>query len=284
MGKGSRHPLASARSTRGLLGLLWVGPLLASMGLGACGQVEFTLNSLVADGGNGGNDGGDTPPADASTDGGWTPSGLCHQWGATALACWDFEDPDQVLPQHPNGTATRDLTRAHEGQASMLSTVSGSGITALALTKNLDAPLTSGKLFMRGFFFVPSNVTFNNWVVAMETKSGSAKISMDFVSNNGVQLAAVGSNFNYTSLLGNVLPRDRWFCAEMEIDIHPSTGWVRLSIDGQLTLQLNNTNTTLGGGLDSLRLGPVTGSGTHDFLYNSDGFLARQNAIGCDGP
>ncbi len=232
------------------------------------------------DGGGGDVAGG----ADAPVDRGPGPStdaptaGLaCRTRHPDALACWDFDDPALVLPTYSGGRGTRDPARAAAGPASLrVVTNADASVVAYDLNTTIAPPIASGSLYLRAHFFVPSTTTIADWLVPMEAKSGlDAKTSLD------VGPGGVGIHVSPNATYGGQLPRDRWFCAEIQIDVDRRAGRARLLVDGALRAEMRDVDTLLDKGYDFFRVGAIVGEKNGALEYWIDEVLVTRTPVGC---
>lgn len=214
------------------------------------------------------------PPPDTSPAGAF----LCTA-RKDALACWDYDRPDAPLPGSAGGTtAVRDTTMFVAGSASMRLTADGRRSGVIASDASLAAAVTSGSLYLRAFFRLPASIVIRDWVVLLEAKSGSSGVSLQLSPDDTMSLHA--SSATAVGGLAKV-PRDRWFCVELAIDVDPTAGRARLSVDGTMILQHTGIDTQFGRGLNFVRGGLVLGPQNTLFELSVDEFLVSRTPIGC---
>jgi hypothetical protein len=196
------------------------------------------------------------------------------------LACLDFEDSSLPIPSlvlaGQTGTAVYDATSSAVGMQSVkISTGAGSNYV---IELRVDPPITAGQVHLRAMFWLPSGVDPASYVVLMEANDPQAarKISFDWRPNDFGINASSAANYGMSQL-----PKDRWFCAELSIDVDPTMGSARLTIDGALAASVEQVDTTLGSGLVRYRVGLNEGVGNPSLEIHVDDFVVATEPIGC---
>jgi hypothetical protein len=203
---------------------------------------------------------------------------LCLREGPTALACWDFDDPSFAGPVTSEGTGVRDTSRAAAGPASFRATTAGDGRTnAISVEQRLAASIGSGTIYMRAYFYFPTVLPLIDWVIPMEMKSGSSKVSFDLWGDHpAIEVTGVPSVQGV-----NPYPSDRWVCVQLESDIHLTAGEACLLLDGQLVARVSGVGTRFGGGMDFLRAGIVSAPANPSLSIGVDEVLFSTRPLPC---
>jgi hypothetical protein len=194
--------------------------------------------------------------------------------------CLDFEDSSLPIPSlvlvAPTGSAEYDSATHGSGQQSVRITLAADQSYVIEVTS--PSAVTSGSLYLRGLFWVPGAYEPASYFVLMEGLEAQAnrKISFDW------RLDGFGLNANGpTSYATQSLPRERWFCAELAIDVAATGGRARLSIDGVQAAELADFDSLLGSGLSRFRIGANAGTGNAALELHVDDFVVRTTPIGC---
>ena len=204
-----------------------------------------------------------------------------------AFVCNDFESPAASWgpKDRGQGSIDRDTSQVRQGSFALHAYSAASADYALQVV-SLPSRVTSGELYVRTFFFLPSSLNINDWLVALELKSCatcSEKISFDLAPGDIAMLSRSG----VPSVKGAPasLPRNRWFCVELAVTLS-STGSVRLLVDGSTVASMPSVNTLLSGavpaGIAAFRLGFITGPNQGPVELWADALVASPQAIGCN--
>lgn len=226
----------------------------------------------------------DAVPVDTGPDAAAAPPSLCTDPGPAVLVC---EDADGTAPlkEATNGTVARDLVRRRAGRASVHLATQPSMPAANMLwmpIRILSTPLTSGSAYLRAYYFVPSSTRLQDWMVLIELRGGGGrKVSLDVYRNGGLGLETNWST--KPTGTGGAIPRDRWFCAELHVDIHASQGRARALIDGQTVYEHADIDTHFDNGVDFLRAGVLAGAGNGVLdIWMDEILISTAGPIGCD--
>jgi hypothetical protein len=227
-----------------------------------------------------------SPPAPdaAAPDGAPVAASLCASPRPGDLDCWDFDDPAGPLPRNDlEGTAVRNTTRAAAGPGSVdFTTFERAGqVSTIAAQKGFQTRFTTGGLYLRGFFFVPSTTVaaLRDWAVLMELSGGGDKVSFD-VHSWGFALHSTRQGF----VAGQgAFPQDRWVCVELHVTLDRPRPAARLLFDGQMVLETPPSNALLfNTGADFFRGGIVSGPANPEVRVSLDEYLVTTaGPVGC---
>jgi len=181
------------------------------------------------------------------------------------------------------------------GEAALSSELAHGGAQALAafaephaagrVEHQLHPAQTAGPLHARGYFYLPATTHIASYAVLMELTPAdtSDKISFDVYSDDraGV-VVTTGAHDGFLSAPGAV-PRDRWFCAELAIEVDDLQGHVALHIDGDLAVQSTLRQTVSTAGFEYFLVGiyssPDNEANAEVFI---DDVIVANAPIGCD--
>jgi hypothetical protein len=228
------------------------------------------------------------PPPDARQD--------CYARHPSAIFCDDFEHglPETPTPPHeyhmatsPEGSIALDReTRAQGAAAARF--IAGqpfpTGFMArlAMLGRKLDPVLTSGPLFLRARYFVPSGVPVAEWLVLFEFATGEEeRLKVVVLPDDVIGLGVTPGRLDLRTPAGG-LPRDRWICLELVLGLSMGNeGSAELLIDGVRRLHAPRARTVPAAGWVSLVAGIIAGPGTPARLWMDDVVLSTTR-IGCN--
>jgi hypothetical protein len=232
-------------------------------------------------------DAGADAPDDASVDAGPDPCpGLPD---AGAIVCEGFESltlpaPAQYETHQSNGSLVEiSGTTVHGGARALHALVhpsqeKGEGTAAL---RKVFAPITSGLIYYRAHLRIGPGAPAKDWLVLMEldgatNTTGDQKVSIDSFGSDELAVTANGPNY-YQRTSAMSLPRQRWFCLELVINVAPAGGSIEVLLDGAPLLSGTGLNTLLPGGYVAATLGLYSAKGLAKDLdtYYDDLVLAR---------
>ncbi len=176
----------------------------------------------------------------------------------------------------PTGTAEYDASLSAVGEQSVKITVDAAANYVIEVLS--ASPISAGQLYMRALFRLPDSLEPASYVVLMEALSAdaAAKISFDWRPQDfGINAGGM------TQYSRQSLPKARWFCAELGIDVNARSGAVTMAIDGEVAVELTLLDTSLGSGLARYRVGLNGGPGNPALQLNVDDFIVRAGPIGC---
>ena len=229
------------------------------------------------------NDGG----GDTGVDSGPGDSCAAH---ADALFCDGFESGD--FSRWKNDGAGNPLTiatMAHTGTYAALGETSGVGDQA-RFEANWATPVTSGSIFARAYFFVPTGtVTEQSTLFSMHGKNG----------NRIAIVLSTKEDTPGTTFISNDLPNGgggaystpeamalgKWECMELEVRVAAAPdGYITLSRNGKAFGSGNRTgiNTDVPGGYAGLRLPASYSAQEAPFAAYVDDVIVDTKRIGCD--
>jgi hypothetical protein len=114
----------------------------------------------------------------------------------------------------------------------------------------------------------PENVSGNHPLVSFNTAAAAAQFRVGLNISNQVFIQLGTSTILATSSIpGGVFTADVWYYLEVEAFVHDTTGFVRVYLDGNLLVEIENADTRGQGGTDlveMIRFHGNTGGGTSD--------------------
>lgn len=252
----------------------WIALVVA---LTACGRWQF--DELVRDGAASG-DGrvGDSGPL---VDG---PGLDCHVNHASAILCDGFEDGMTPWPYSVIFDATVDATttRAWGGSHALeVHTDNSTNYKDGRWGAYLPAAITTGDLYVRQYMWLPSSVAITGQISLVVIGNGTSPYPATFFYLDGAQLVI---NTDGNPVYGvDTLPRDRWVCAEMQIQISATNGFVKVTFDGIPALQTPAIDTDVAGGYTNIDVGVHYATDTQGpaSLWIDD-IVVDTNPIGCN--
>jgi len=157
----------------------------------------------------------------------------------TALFCDGFE-MDLTPWGTVTGPGTSDVqtTQVHGGTKALTVSVSDNP-EFRALYRNLPFGGLPA-VYVRAWFYVPSGTAFGH-VDLLEFEASTGEGITAYVSQETFALFTDVNGMFANS--GGMLPRDRWFCVELEVDVSDTVGSVRLKVDGTIITQLTALDT-----------------------------------------
>jgi hypothetical protein len=79
-----------------------------------------------------------------------------------------------------------------------------------------------------------------------------------------------------------VIPRDRWFCLQIQMTVSPNAGALTMRVDGEIGLEQKNMNTRPAAGVHLLRTGIDWSSGqTEPFEFSVDDLVLATTPVAC---
>jgi hypothetical protein len=193
-----------------------------------CGRLSF--DASATDGGAGG---------DGATNG----DGPAGCGGPSTLFCDGFEDPALAAWSSSSGDVQQTMTVAHTGSGSLLAATDGAAADA-----NVDADLpaiTGGGLHARGWFYLPSGYPIQKFNLFELKGSGPGALAL---VDQGQLNGYIASPPSHTFYSGITLPRDEWFCVELDLAVGDPNGIMVLSLNGTQVGGMVDINTVAGGG------------------------------------
>ena len=265
-------------------------PWLLLLAAAGCGRVGFDPRAGVAGNdaaaidstaGGGGGGGGD---ASMGSDG---PAGLdstsCDDVHAGALFCDGFEGaPVWTGQRMQSATVTVSTENVYRGSSALKVSLAGGATSAGSFyAMNPLGGITTGKLYIRGYFYIPSGTPATHLLLLWAAGTGTPPA-------NGVGYA-VDNEFAYGEnnikpvgfSAGVDVPRDKWTCLEMEIDIG-TTGNLSWTVDGAFGGGVGGNDVPTGG-YQRFEVGVVDAPSTQAPIdVYVDEVVADTAPIGCD--
>jgi hypothetical protein len=207
---------------------------------------------------------------------------------ADAILCSGFEQADLSdwtrVVKVGDADVTQSEARAHTGAGSLFA--ESAGPESAAVVAQEFPAVTGGELFLRAFMYVPMNVptqTMNILFLGDYATPDPFK-GVDINLEDGALSTYVPGGhperFTSTTL---VIPRDRWFCLQLQMTVSDVAGALTMRVDGELGLEQKNMNTRPAAGVHLLRAGIDWSSGQTERLEISlDDLVLATTPVACD--
>ncbi|MDQ2644115.1 MAG: polysaccharide lyase [Myxococcota bacterium] len=205
-----------------------------------------------------------------------------------ALVCSGFERPDlsewDETIVYSSGAIRQTEENPRSGHGSLLATTEYNE-SAAAVSAEFS-PVTDGDLYLRMYIYLPSefdtmttNVLFLGDAPAPDPFKG---VDFNFEAGAPEIFSPESDPVRYTSTTLTI-PRDVWFCYQVELGVSEDAGTVRISVDGQVALDQGGLDTLPVGGVHLLRAGVDWSSKqmTPFAIYLDDLVLSR-SPVDCD--
>jgi len=249
--------------------LRWLAALL--LVVGACGRFGFDSRAATDP------DAGD-PGVDATLDG---PA--ANPDAIPASACGSFDsvlcDGFEAGLSDWSATVAGGLieivdTPTFRGNGALKATTPAAG--AIAQITQAHAPITTGTLYMRAYYFFPSSTATVGQVELSNTGDDS-----DVHTHIGMDLDTPILLVNNLTNGGSAITRDTWLCFELKILID-AAGRAELRIDGGAMMEID-ANTIVPGGYTDTSVGIYSTSGvaTGNYELYVDEVAVSDTPIGC---
>jgi hypothetical protein len=159
---------------------------------------------------------------------------------------------------------------------SMLVAQAGSAESARAEVE-LAAPVTTGSLFVRAYYYLPSGYPITD-VSILEIAQAGDNLALTNTPEIGVYTAIDPPESGVSTY---VLPRDVWTCVEARVGLADATGTWDVWVDGALRHSVADLD-TIEGGIDQLYVG-ITWNGPDQVptTVYVDAVVADTFRIGC---
>jgi hypothetical protein len=213
--------------------------------LAGCGRLGFT--ERAGDDADGASGRGDTSAGDDSS------SLRCDQKPGV-LFCDGFEGPNLDGWTDAYGALVRQTAIVHTGTAAARATSDGSQQAAGVGVAPYNG-LSTGSLHYRAWFYVPSGFAITK-INLFTTYGNTGNDEVVFLVDQE-ELRVYSARGPRTITSGTTMPRDRWFCIEVHIDIAASNGTVRLDLDGTTIGSGSGFSTLPAGGYTFLGVGTL---------------------------
>lgn len=225
-------PAASQRAPSGKRRARYILPFLFALGcervivLGDLTTVPEPNPMVTPDAGPIGDPG---PIGDAAP----TGTGECITLYGDALACTGFETANSytaIVDATEEATVSLSSVQAHSGESAVHCTTNAAGSWASTLYP--FAPISSGTIHLRAYFFVPAgSITGRINVITVEAAE-ILNIDVNFNSDLEVEAFFHSDGSRYQSS-ASVIPEGQWFCLQTAVQVHDSAGAVEVWLDGQ---------------------------------------------------
>ncbi len=214
----------------------------------------------------------DAAPDDTACDDILSGAFFCDGFEDATTDAWDWvETNDEVVDLSTSPT--------YRGGVSLSSETSAPGGRA-AVGKDF-APIDSGELWIRGYFYVPSTFALDSvsFFYAFEDADPYDGTSVGIGTDGAMQLYVAPSIV--TS--GEVAPLDRWFCLQARIVVDDVAGSVEAWVDGAPALSMTGIDTRPANPISSALLGlERAGSSQPTATVYSDELALGTSMLPCD--
>lgn len=204
----------------------------------------------------------------------------CDDLHAGALHCDGFEGDTEFALWTENRGASHSTERAYRGTASAHASVGTSGRAYLF---EQFPPITSGEIYVRTYAYVPSSadLTAITFITLEEASSPWDYARANVRDDQLVLVTRAGADNDQQPAVS--VPRDRWFCLELRVQIGTS-GEAELLVDGTSTALLTDVDTTRASPWDTVFVGVASRNSTQvdpTELF-MDEVVVATTPIGCD--
>jgi len=204
------------------------------------------------------------------------------------LFCSGFERPDlsewDETVVISSGAIRQTEALVRSGRGALLAT-SEYNESAAAVAAEFPV-VTDGALHLRTYIYLPgefdtmtTNVLFLGDAPYPDPFKG---VDFNFEAGAPEIFSPESDPVRYTSTT-LMIPRDAWFCYQVELGVSEDAGWVRISVDGEVALDQGELDTLPEAGVHLLRAGVDWSSKqmTPFAIYMDDLVLSR-SAVACD--
>jgi hypothetical protein len=217
------------------------------------------------------------------------PRSECEITHDGALVCADFEGDaldggafQTVLES--TGELELSSERAHDGARALRATTTGV-MSFAALAQNFD-PVRGGELHLRAYLYVAGEQPTEIMNILFIGASG-AVAEFDGIDINlqggALQVFAPQAGVRETS--EQVIPRDRWFCLRLRLEVHDASGTLELFTDDELALRVAAFDTLPASGISELRAGiDWSSEQSEPFEIFIDDLVLDTSEVACAAP
>jgi hypothetical protein len=207
-----------------------------------------------------------------------------------ALLCSGFELPDlsdwSELVVTNEAHVEQTDARTHDGHGALHA--ASTGAKSAAVVSGEFSPVRDGELFLRAYLYVPADLPTKtiNFMFIGDVADPDPFKGVDFNLEDGALSTYVPADQpqRFTSDL-LVIPRDRWFCLQIEMTVSPDAGAVRMLVDGEAGLDEHGMNTSPKAGNHVLHAGVDWSSEqTERFDVYMDDLVLATKSIACGTP
>jgi len=222
-----------------------------------------------------------TPPVDTGPD-------AMTTWDcASAIFCDGFDDtslpPWADLSVEGAGSVGQSSSEAYRGARSCRSQISNGTDRASAVADTLGA-ISSGTLYLRAWYYLPSADTLTDvaFAILQEGAPPWHHVSFSATTGNNNALWVDGPDVQVRDTTSPI-PRDTWFCLQVQIDVDDSAGAVTSWIDGVVSASATDLDTRPGAGYSLLLVGIPWSTGAQGpFTLYTDEVAVDTSPIPCD--
>jgi hypothetical protein len=204
-----------------------------------------------------------------------------------ALFCDGFESGDLSAWGGAVGNPVEIVETAHSGKYAARGEASGDipgGTTQSRIAAEWDTPVTTGSIYVRGYFFVPADVVPNQ-ATLFDLSGSGGRIAVVVGSTGTTFLASDLPNAgdDTANSAPDAIERGQWQCLELAVEIGGTgAGSITLSREGVPFANGNRSgvNTVSGDGYTAVRLPVQYTKGPFEALV--DDVVVDTSPIGCD--
>jgi hypothetical protein len=205
-----------------------------------------------------------------------------------ALACSGFEKPDlsdwtSVIVVNKAHVEETDA-RSHDGRGALHA--ESTGAKSAAVVAEQFPPVKDGELYLREYLYVPDGQPTKtiNFLFLGDYATPDPFKGVDFNLEDGALSTYIPGNnpdrFTSTML---VIPRDRWFCLQIEMSVSPDAGAVTMRVDGEIGLEQKDVNTRPPAGIHLLRTGlDWSSEQAEPFEFYVDDLVLSTEPVDCE--
>lgn len=172
----------------------------------------------------------------------------CQMSHPGALFCDGFEgrmDESWGYEVITNATVDATTTRAYRGtHAFEAHTAAINDYKYARWGRYGEAPIGSGDLYYRAFYWMPSTTVIDDQASFLTFGNGQPPYPSAYVMLSGGMIHVNVDSTSY--LFPGDLPRDRWVCVELHINVSPTSGSFDLTFDGGTPMSASGIDTLVG--------------------------------------
>ncbi len=220
----------------------------------------------------------------------------CRSNHPSLILCADFEDGLVAPPgaytyfASPRGSVALEsdvVSRGARSAALVAGEPEGGGKRGRARTAFfsglLPSPVTSGRLHLRVYLYVPSGFAITSWLVNLELWDNNSTAAQTVLfPQDRVAFNVETATFMHD--LGNgALPRDRWFCAEIGLTVAGgAVGSGEYRQDGMVRAAFGSGGTLPPGGWRGWNVGIIADDRTLGAKVFVDDIVIATQPVGCN--
>jgi hypothetical protein len=200
------------------------------------------------------------------------------------VTCNGYEDPRFIgwIVDESLGTAAQDTSRVYRGLGSLHAQTDSGGAVAAVLSTRFG-PYSSGDLFARAYFYVPSTTRLDNVALMIVGESDAPWDHVAFSIGSLDDPEVWIEEIRRVTRASVPMPFDRWVCIQVHIAIDDKRGMVELRLDDELVAARSGVDTLPAGGYSEVSAGlPWTNGGNPPAEVWVDELIVATEPIPCD--